>query len=691
MSLPLPSYPYRLLHLTTVWAYAVSQPVFSMLSGNPEFLVVRGSTRAEVVVFAVSLTIGPPLLALFLESLVSLVSRTAGAVLHLVFLALFFAPLGLFLLTLFDPGPVVAVSAAMCVAAVFVTAYVRWRQFRSFLTLSVILPAAGLVLFLTGIPLVVDDVAGAQVRVGSHTPVVVLVLDELPTSSLMTPAGDIDAVRYPNFARLARDSTWYRRATTVHEHTTGAVPAIVSGRLPLGPELPILADHPQSLFTLLGERYRMRVQETATYMCPTRYCPRDREPLLRRLDGLFADARIAYLHLVLPDSLKGGLPKIGERWSGLNRDRLLVAQEERDVDTALRGRSLDHAGQLADFTAGISASSDRTLYFSHLVLPHTPWRFLPSGHQYGGEYSIEGRDDAGVWTKQAWPVRHAFQRHLLQVEYTDRLLGQLLDRLEATGVYKRSLVVVVSDHGSSFIPGQSARKVTPGNLADVARVPLFVKFPGQEMPNVDLRPVRTIDVLPTIADVLDVKIPWKVDGRSLLTAGWEPTKVMVRRRDGGLITSSNEEVDRVMNQTIRRKTRLFGMGSDSLYEAGSSRELSALAIRDLPVADADGASVRFEDETAFADVDLAAYVPARVFGDITGFEVPPGREVAVAVNGRIAAAGGTYRLGGRQRFSALVPPTAFRNGVNRVELFLVESTRPTPKLIRLGVAGERRR
>ena len=48
----LPSYPWRLAHLTALWAYAVGQPVFSMLKGNPEFLVVRGSTRTDVIVFA---------------------------------------------------------------------------------------------------------------------------------------------------------------------------------------------------------------------------------------------------------------------------------------------------------------------------------------------------------------------------------------------------------------------------------------------------------------------------------------------------------------------------------------------------------------------------------------------------------------------------------------------------------------
>ncbi len=508
----LPSYPFRFVHLVAVWAYAVSQPVFSMLDGNPEFLVIRGSTRLEMVIFAVALALGPPLIAVFCEWAASRFSRRVADALHLLFVGVFVTPLALFILKQLGPGEAASIVAAAVIAAAAVAFY-RFRIVQSFLTLSLILPAVGLVLFVTSTPLVVDDVAGAQVPAGKDAPVVVLVLDELPASSLMTPAGNIDSVRYPSFGRLAGDSNWYPRTTTVHEHTVGAVPAILTGRLPRGPELPTLSDHPENLFTLLGEGYGLHAHETATYLCPARYCPREREPLLRRLDGLFADVRVAYLHRVLPDSMTAGLPEVGDRWTGLNRDWLLVAREVPDIDAALSARSLDHEQQLDRFVAGISpAAGAPRVHFAHLILPHSPWRFMPSGHQYPGEYSVEGRDRSGVWTTQEWPVLHAHQRHLLQVQYTDRLLGKLLRRLDETGIYDRALIVVVADHGAGFVPGQSARKVTADNVADIARVPLLVKLPGQTTPKVDLRTARTVDILPTIADVLGIQVPWKLDG-----------------------------------------------------------------------------------------------------------------------------------------------------------------------------------
>ena len=65
-------------------------------------------------------------------------------------------------------------------------------------------------------------------------------------------AGRIGARRFPPFASLARDATWYRNATTVTDHTSRAVPAILSGERSDNDKLPVTSDYPDNLFTLLG-------------------------------------------------------------------------------------------------------------------------------------------------------------------------------------------------------------------------------------------------------------------------------------------------------------------------------------------------------------------------------------------------------------------------------------------------------
>ena len=62
MTLTLPSYRIRFLHLTAVWAYAVSQPVFALIDGNPDIILSRDATRFSVALFAVLVTVVPPAL-----------------------------------------------------------------------------------------------------------------------------------------------------------------------------------------------------------------------------------------------------------------------------------------------------------------------------------------------------------------------------------------------------------------------------------------------------------------------------------------------------------------------------------------------------------------------------------------------------------------------------------------------------
>ncbi len=155
----------------------------------------------------------------------------------------------------------------------------------------------------------------------------------------------------------------------------------------------------------------------------------------------------------------------------------------------------------------------------------------------------------------------------------DRLLGQFLNKLERTGLYDRALVVVAADHGVSFEADGTRRTVSAENIADIARVPLFVKLPGQRGGRIDRRAVQTIDVLPTIADVLDVELPWRTDGHSLLEARDGSRVVVMSRRDGTRITVPTNVVDADMSLTLRRKARLFGEGRDSLFHIGVNTPL----------------------------------------------------------------------------------------------------------------------
>ena len=105
-------------------------------------------------------------------------------------------------------------------------------------------------------------------------PIYILVLDEFTRPALLDSNGNIDASRFPNFAKLARESTWFTNATANADATTLAIPIIVTGDFPHGND-PSDAAYPHNLFRLLAPRYDVTIHEVETRFCtsPEYRCP----------------------------------------------------------------------------------------------------------------------------------------------------------------------------------------------------------------------------------------------------------------------------------------------------------------------------------------------------------------------------------------------------------------------------------
>jgi Sulfatase len=669
----LPSYPWRFAHLAALWGYGVSQPVFSMLKGNPEFLVINGASRVEAITFALVLAFGPPLSAVALEFVVALVSSKVAGLVHVLAVWLFGFTALLQVLALFDPSSRAAILAPAVAAYAGAIAYARWRPIRSFLSVSFVLPIASLAVFVATAPLAAADAEAAPVAVRAETPVVFVVFDEFPVSSLMRSDGSIDAERYPGFGRLAREGTWYSRATTLHENTTFAVPTILTGSAPRGDALPTVADHPHNLFTMLGGSYAFRVREPVTRLCPVRYCPEHRSslPLSRRVSGLLHDVGINYLHGTLPRDLRGNISPLREGWGALVENTGAGGQEF--VRTF------------------VPSNPDRTLYFLHLLQPHVPWNLLPSGRRYNDGSVIAGITDDWEpgkyerWrARERWLVDEGIQRHLLQVGYVDRFVRDLLERLDETGIYDRALIVMTADHGVSFRPGGWRRHATARNIADIAAVPLFVKYPNQRHGQEDRRAATTLDVLPTVADVLGIDLPWKLDGRSL-RARPVVRNVHVGRRDDPAVVTEPEVVASDVRRVARRNAALFGNGADSLYRLGSRPALLGRPVAGLRRSVAQGARVTIARDAELGSVRKASgYVPTHVLGRISWRSLRPTDDLAVTVNGRVAAVTSPFTSGADTLFSTMVDENALRDGKNSVDVYAIRGAGRATRLLLLG-------
>ena len=312
----------RALELAVLCAFAVAQPLFDLLGSNPEFFAVRGSPSSDIVLFAVGLVLLPPLVLAGAEALVGLAGPRARVAAHAVLVALLGALIAIQVVKRIGALPAgldLAIALIAGLALAWSLVLRRARVARTFITVLSPAPLIFLALFLLGsgvTQLVLPEraePATAGVRPGA--PVVMVVFDELPLTSLLRSDGRVDRVRYPNFARLAARSTWYSHTTTVFDFTTRAVPAILDGRRPREGSLPTAAQHPRNLFTLLGRSYRLNVAEEATHLCPRSLCPNAVQPSVgRRLRSLGYDSAVVYAHLVLPATLEDILPSITEGW-----------------------------------------------------------------------------------------------------------------------------------------------------------------------------------------------------------------------------------------------------------------------------------------------------------------------------------------------------------------------------------------
>ncbi len=672
------------LHLTALISFAVAQPLYDVIGRDADFLVAHGAGALTIVTLVLVLSVLLPMSLLAIEALAARVARRAALWLHRGLVALLLAAVALYAMKRSAPlpgWPLVGLAGALGVSGA--ASYVRRARLRALFTL---LSAAAWVfpvyfLFATPVASLLKSAPApvSDVRIDSMTPVVVVILDELSTFSIMDESQRIDALRYPHLAALAATATWFRNATTVAQSTGYAVPAILSGRYPDQRRLATASYYPFTLLTLLGTSYDLRVFETQTSLCPKNLCTsRPRRPFVERIEALLLDLYFVYPRLLVPADVAQRLHWISATW----RD---FGGRQQAGDDGGRGKARRRSGRLAQFARFLEAlrsGHDATLYLIHLELPHLPWKFLPSGKSYGPvpmptrPHGL--RPDSDHWQDDEWPIVQAFQRYLLQVGYVDRLIGELIATLKEAGLYESSLLIVVADHGISFRPGDRRRVVTQSNFADIASVPLLVKLPEQQRGAISDRNVQTIDVLPTIADVLDLEIPWEVDGRSAIDDSLPTSsekRIFPSNRTPGNPFVFNREHLAMRRQSLEWMSRIFGSrdGSDGRFRIGPRPDLLGSRVRDQAVAD--GARLRlvlggapervgqYDPRSAFAPTHLSGRIVGQGAGDAP-------LELAIAVNGYIRAVTRTFS-GEEARFTAMVAESAFRPGTNQIEVFAI--------------------
>jgi arylsulfatase A-like enzyme len=102
------------------------------------------------------------------------------------------------------------------------------------------------------------------------------------------------------------------------------------------------------------------------------------------------------------------------------------------------------------------------------------------------------------------------------IYYTDHFLGKLFQELRDLGLYDSSIIILTSDHGENFLD-HKAYKIGHLELYDeVIKVPLIIKAPAFPQNRIVEAQVESIDIMPTVLELLGLPVPAGIDGDSLV-------------------------------------------------------------------------------------------------------------------------------------------------------------------------------
>jgi hypothetical protein len=339
------------------------------------------------------------------------------------------------------------------------------------------------------------------------------------------------------------------------------------------------------------------------------------------------------------------------------------------------------------FVHSLQPTDEPQLDFLHVLLPHQAWHYIGTGQDYLQSAVAPGL--AFYTWSSPWSARSGKQRHLLQLQAADTLLGQIIAKLKEIGEYDDSLVVLTADHGVAFDSNDSFRGVSATNYPEIMWTPLFIKAPGQASGAVDDRPLRSVDVLPTIAAHLETKIPFDVDGVSALGAPKPDGPREVFEWDLNVLEPPPGEkfitVDGPKGFAAVKAGAAWDATGDPrlrLYRIGKYGDLVGLRPAALAVGEPDLAG-SLDHPEHLTNVRVGAKQVPWIYLDGKMATPRTGRDIAIAVNGVIAGLARTELDPGvteSTRFWALLAPEAFVDGTNTVELYTVEGPADSPRL-----------
>ena len=152
-------------------------------------------------------------------------------------------------------------------------------------------------------------------------------------------------------------------------------------------------------------------------------------------------------------------------------------------------------------------------------------------------------DDKDVTLPPYYPDMEAFRHdwavYLNAVQYTDVMVGRVMDRLEQDGLMDNTVVFFIKDHGISQARGKQFL------YDEGAKIPFILWAPGKFRHEVKEDLITHIDMAATTLQLAGIEIPEYMDAIPLLGEDYIPREYIVTARD-----RCDETVDHI--RSVRR-------------------------------------------------------------------------------------------------------------------------------------------
>jgi len=223
---------------------------------------------------------------------------------------------------------------------------------------------------------------------------------------------------------------------------------------------------------------------------------------------------------------------------GRGFDRFNLVHKDRNPDTGGRGERVTAYARDFLLTRAMKKETGPFFLWVHYFDPHLPYLGPPEFRR-----AVGLDDDTPVTRENAADlppdlVRGAYRAEVREV---DHHVGALLDLLARQGLFTDAVIAVVADHGEYL--GEHGLHDHHGLRDEVLHVPLMIRAPGTAGGTRRREVVSTLDLAPTLLDLMGLPQLPGAQGRSLVGTGpedavpvfaeWRDFRLLLKRHEAG--------------------------------------------------------------------------------------------------------------------------------------------------------------